>query len=98
MKRLNKITLCLLSVLCILSITGYLNFGHGLGNLFLILPVILLTLLHLFITLYLLRKKDNSLWLPMILFFGITCFYIIYKSTLGRGGEFAWDGNIFFVK
>lgn len=96
MKLLNKIILYLLITLCILVILGLLNFGHGLGNILYFPPIILATLFHIFLTRRLIKRNNNTFWFPLILIFSIICTLIIYKSTFGRGGEFSWNGDIFF--
>lgn len=88
MKKLNKILLYFLFLLCILVIIGLLNFGHGLADIVLIAPVILLALIHLSLTMYLSKKRNDRFWLPMVIFSAITCIYIIYKSTIGRVPNF----------
>lgn len=95
-KTLNKIMLWILVSLCVLSTIGLLNFGHGLGNIFFIFPIILCTLTHAIITSYSLKRGENSFWIPMIFFFGIICILIVYKSTVGRGPEFRWNGIVFY--
>lgn len=98
LKIVNKISLWLLSGLSVLTTFGLLNFGHGLGNIVYILPIILLTIGHIIITRRLNRNNNDDYWLPIIIASLVICFCIIYKATIGRGPEFSWDGNIFFIK
>lgn len=98
LKKLNSIVLWILIGICILTILGLLNFGHGLGNIVYFPPIILATLVHIFITRRLNKKNNNKYWLPLIIINSIICLSIIYYATLGRGGEFSWDGRMFFVK
>ncbi len=98
LKLVNRIFLWMLMVLCVLTIIGLLNFGHGLGNIIYLPPIFLATIAHIFITRRLIKKNNNNYWLPIIIFISLICIGIIYKSTIGRGGEFAWNGEIFFIK
>ena len=77
---------------------GLLNFGHGLGNIIYFPPIILSTLTHVFLTRRLIKRNNNSYWFPIILLSIIVCILIIYEATFGRGGEFSWNGDIFFIK
>jgi hypothetical protein len=96
LRLINKIVLWLLMVLCVLWLLGLLNFGHGLGDIIYLPPIIFLPILHFFLTKKFNKKGINHYLLPMIILFGITCLIIIYKATIGRGGEFPWNGNIFY--
>ena len=98
LKTVNKIILWTLIMLCILTTIGLLNFGHGLANIIYLPPIILVTIAHIFITRRLIKKNNNNYWLPIIIFISLICIGIIYKSTIGRGAEFAWNGEIFFIK
>jgi hypothetical protein len=96
MKLLNKIVLYTLIGICILVIMGLLNFGHGLGNIVYFPPIILFTILHIFLTRRLMKRNNNLYWFPIIFTSSIVCILIIYKATFGRGGEFSWNGDILF--
>ncbi|MCD1116755.1 hypothetical protein [Chryseobacterium turcicum] len=98
LKRINTFILRLLIGLCILTLIGLLNFGHGLGNIIYFPPIILATVAHILITRRLNKKNNDKYWFPLILINSIICLSIIYYATLGRGGEFNWDGRIFFIK
>ncbi|MCD0456973.1 hypothetical protein LPB85_16105 [Chryseobacterium sp. LC2016-27] len=98
LKTINTIVLRVLIALCILTLIGLLNFGHGLGNIIYFPPIILATLFHFLITRRLNKKNNDKYWLPIIIISSLICLSIIYNTTLGRGGEFAWDGRIFFIK
>ncbi len=98
MKLLNKIVLYILISLCVLVIMGLLNFGHGLGNILYFPPIIIATILHILLTRILIKRNNNPYWFPIIFIFSIICMLIIYKATYGRGGEFSWNGDIFFIK
>ena len=98
MKLLNKIVLYTLIGICILVIMGLLNFGHGLGNILYFPPIIIATILHILLTRKLIKRNDNSYWFPLIFIFSIVCILILYKATFGRGGEFSWNGDIYFIK
>lgn len=97
LKIINKAVLWLLIVLCILSILGLLNFGHGLGNIFYILFIMIAIVVHVVLA-WLLRKSADSYYCLPIIIGLIVCSCILYKATLGRGPEFAWNGDIFFIK
>jgi predicted permease len=98
LKIINKTVLWLLIVLCILTTIGLLNFGYGLGNIIYILPIILIMIAQVIITRRLYKQGNDKYWIPLIVFNAIVCIYIIYNATIGRGSEFSWDGDIFFVK
>ena len=98
LKVLNKITLWTLIGLCFLVIIGLLNFGRGLGNIIYFPPIILTTVGHILITSRLTKRNNNKYWLPIIITSSIISLVIIYKSTIGRGPEFDWNGEIFFIK
>jgi len=98
LKIANKIVLWILIGLCLLTVIGLLNFGHGLGNIIYYPPIILATIGHIIITKRLTKRSNNKYWLPIILISIIISSSIIYKSTIGRGAEFSWNGEIFFIK
>ncbi|CAM4399453.1 hypothetical protein FLTE109939_09630 [Flavobacterium terrigena] len=79
-------------------IMGLLNFGHGLGNILYFPPIILFTITHILLTRRLIKRNNNTYWFLLIFIFGLICMLIIYKATYGRGGEFSWNGDIFFIK
>lgn len=96
MKLINNITLYILTTLCLLVLMGLLNFGHGLGNIVYFPPILLFTILHIFLTRRLIKRNNNLYWFPIIFISSIVCILIIYKATFGRGGEFSWNGDILF--
>jgi len=98
LKTINKVVLGLLISLCILTTVGLLNFGHGLGNIIFIPPIILITIGQIIITKLLIKRKNNKYWILLIIVNLVVVGYIIYQSTIGRGAEFSWDGDIFFIK
>lgn len=98
LKKVNSVVLWILIGLCILVLLGLLNFGNGLGSIIYYPPIMLATLIHILITRRLNKKNNNKYWLPIIIMSSMICFGIIYGTTLGRGGEFSWDGRIFFIK
>ena len=75
---------------------GLLNFGHGLANIVYFPPIILFTILHIFLTRRLIKRNNNLHWFPIIFISSIVCILIIYKATFGRGGEFSWNGDVLF--
>ena len=97
-KTINKILLWFLILLCVLATTGLLNFGLGLGNMVYVLLIIGLTLIHIYLTRYLSKKNINDYWILIILAISLFCILIVYKSTIGRGPEYDWNGKIFYVK
>jgi hypothetical protein len=96
-RQINKIVLGILIVLCTLSTIGLLNFGHGLGNVAYVVPTILATITHLALTVLSSKRNYNGFYIPASIIFGLICCYIIYKSTLGRGSEYSWNGNVLFL-
>ena len=96
LKIINKIFLLVLLLLCFLTLFGYLNFGHGLGDLFYYPIIILAVIVHIFFTTRLSKFNNDNFFLILIIcsfFFSIS---YIYAATYGRGAEFPWDGNIFY--
>jgi hypothetical protein len=98
LKVVNQIILTTLIVLCSLTLIGLLNFGHGLGNIIYFPPIILATVGHIMITRRLTKANNNDYWIPIIVISFLICLAIIYKATIGRGGEFSWNGEVFFIK
>jgi hypothetical protein len=43
-------------------------------------------------------KKDDNYWTIIVFFVLVFFIGIIYKTTIGRGPEFDWNGEIFFIK
>lgn len=98
LRVVNKLVLWTLVCLSILTLIGLLNFGHGLGNIIYFPPIILASIGHFIITRLLTKRKNDNYWLPIIILGIIICAGIVYKATIGRGPEFSWNGEIFFIK
>jgi hypothetical protein len=73
-------------------------YGHGLGDIVYYGLLYTSLIIQLFINYYL--KKNGNMWGYIIaasIFGGITIF-LVYSATIGRGGEYSWDGNVFIAK
>jgi ABC-type transport system involved in multi-copper enzyme maturation permease subunit len=92
----NGIVLTYVILIIILCFIGPLNLGHGLGDLLILIPVIVLTIIHLILTFIFIRqKRSEKVFLTTAVLFLILAIYLTWKVTLGRGIENKWDGHIF---
>lgn len=88
-KIILRIELIIVLILLVLNINGYLVYGHGLADIFYIGRFI--TYMFIIGIIHILTKKD---WITIVLIF-ILLIYTVLQMTIYRGGENAWDGNIF---
>jgi hypothetical protein len=95
LKTINIILLSFLILLLLLTLTGKLTFGHGLGDLFYVVLIAFIVLIHFTITLILRKKKIEKYWLSIIIASSTVCFLVVYETTIGRGAEHTWNGKVF---
>jgi hypothetical protein len=93
----NLLVLGLLILICGLgTFYKHISFGLGLGDMFGYLVLYLATLTHFILTI-ISRKKGNSRHVFLTLFFSTFTILFILKATIWRGGEYSWNGSIFYL-
>lgn len=96
----NLIILTYLLLITLLTGSGKLAFGHGLGDLIYLIISVILSSTQLLILAILIRKKSNPFheiqYYYIGSFFLIAALYLTWKFTFGRGPEYIWNGNIFY--
>src|ERR1035437_9351421 len=93
----NLVVLGLLIIICLLgTFYKHISFGAGLGDIFGYLFLYFTTLVHLVITV-LSRKKGDRRYKYFTIIFLVLMIFICLKATFGRGPEYPWDGNIFYM-
>lgn len=87
------------ALVVILSFSGNIAFGHGLGDLFYTFFILFMLILQIALTLSMGTmssvKNKKYLLITIVAVFSIIALKITYDFTLGRGPEHSWDGNIF---
>ncbi len=97
-KRFFVFSVIYLVLVVLLSLNSIISFGHGLGDIayyFLIAIWLMVSVVFyaLFRNKWLRYHRISILaWATVLVLFNL---YIAYSFTIGRGGERAWDGNIF---
>ncbi len=74
---------------------GKVAFGHGLGDIFFLLFLWGLTIIYL-IAFLINRNKSTRLFITNILL-TIPMIWIVLTATIWRGGEYSWNGEIFYI-
>jgi hypothetical protein len=93
----NAIVLGLLILICGLgTFYKHISFGLGLGDMFGYLVLYLGTLVHLILTITS-RKKGSLRHTFLTLTFLTFTILIILNATIWRGGEYRWNGSIFYL-
>lgn len=101
MKKFSRIVflIYLLWVLSVvfLNLRGDIGFGHGLGDLYYLMTVILFTLLSVVFFLRIAKEKYDSRKLIYLFVFYLLIIIVFYclKLTLLRGAEYPWNGRLF---
>lgn len=80
-------------LLSILSVFGWLRFGHGLGDVFYLLLIYLGLILSI-LNLIFFNKKYKTLGHVFAFFLIVALCLLCFKMTVWRGPESLWDGNI----
>lgn len=97
---LNTIILIYLIIIIFLQLIGKINYGHGLGDLFDLMFIVGVVIIQFLLIVIISRKTNNSRELLLFilgLFFLFIAIYITWEFTLGRGGEYRWNGYIFIA-
>jgi len=101
-KTYNLSVLIYLTVVLVFSWTSIIAYGHGLGDIVYAGGLIGIVLIHALATWVISIVKSISI--KSISFgvigtiFLLIAIYYTYEFTVGRGGEYRWDGNIFYDK
>ncbi len=78
-------------LLIILTFNGLLSFGHGLGDIYYILQMLVILLLNS-VTLI---KSNNVIKKIFLLLNLIIIMYFLINLTINRGSEQPWNGKLF---
>jgi len=100
--KLNLIILTVSLLYLVLVTIGVFNscltFGHGLGDLGMILILALLNLT--LVAVYIIAKRNSNLIKILTVFNGLTAVlaivYFTLSLTIWRGVELPWNGNLFY--
>lgn len=90
------ILFCLIVI--ILMLLGTIAFGHGLGDLYNLIQLCVIVLCLSAVYFFSRNFDFNNHKFISISISCIVCFIVIhtvYEFTLGRGGEYGWNGHIF---
>jgi len=80
----------------VLNINGYIGFGHGLGDVFTLGAIFLISVFLSFI--YIIEVRILKKTLGKLIFMGVLLadiIVIVLLLTIFRGPEFPWNGNLF---
>ena len=81
----------------ILNLIGSITFGHGLGDLYYLACLIILSIILFSYYHGVLRKRTSMNW-GIFIYIGIVSAVTIFsvlKLTIWRGPEFPWNGRLF---
>ena len=101
MKQITRVAfftyLFWVSLVISLSLKGSIVFGHGLGDLYYLIRLVLLTVVSLVFYVWISKKNfSNKGIIYIFLVYLITIIvYFCLKLTLFRGAEYPWDGKLF---
>ena len=98
LRRTNIVVLTLMILFSLTPFIGLNTYGLGLGDVFIATPVLILALTYFILTKRLLKKQNDSYWIIFLLIFIPLLLFLLYKMSYGRGVEYKWDGNFFFIK
>ncbi len=94
---LNLIVLSYLVLICILGICyKHISFGWGLGDMLGYAMLFGGTIIHLALT-YGWRNSNGEFKAVIAIVFLMFSIYITLKATIWRGGEYAWNGSLFYT-
>jgi hypothetical protein len=93
---INRIILILLLILSLCTIPGKLVFGHGLGDIVYYIFLWLVTICCFIFYLRNSRKDSKQGFVVSACIFAFLLIFILYSMTIGRGGEYRWNGNVFY--
>ena len=95
-KTFNYVVLTYLVLVILLTLAGKITFGHGLGDLLVLIYITATTLVQGILTLVFTRRKLNDkFYLLTAIIFLVIATYVTWRFTLGRGVEHSWDGYVF---
>lgn len=99
-KVFNLTILIYLSTVLIFSWTGFIAYGHGLGDIIYAGLLIGVVIIHGIATWIITKSKSILVkqilfWITGVIFLLIAIYYT-YEFTIGRGGEYSWNGNPFY--
>jgi len=87
-KYLNWIVLAFNVVICILTITGYLTFGFGLGDIAYLFGITVIVIFNLIFTVQIIKKRISNAKIYLFsTVFLILALYYLYSLTIGQGSE-----------
>lgn len=93
----NLIILGFLIAICFAgTFYKHISFGWGLGDMFGYMMLYGVTIIHLLLTITFRNKRNLGYEYLTIIFLVITI-YISLKATIWRGGEYSWNGSIFYL-
>ena len=97
----NWIILVYLTLVTLLTLNGNIAYGNGLGDLVYLVVCGLLVCIQLAVTIIIIRQQkgqysSKTFYLCGTVFLLIAIFYS-WKFTLGRGSEYSWNGNVFYI-
>lgn len=94
---LNLVVLGYLILICILGMTyKHISFGWGLGDIFGYIILIAGTILHS-ILIFVFRNKQEKSYSVLAITFLMFSIFISLKATIWRGGEYSWNGSLFYL-
>lgn len=95
------VNLVVLGFLVTISFLGtfvvHISFGRGLGDLFGMAILYVITLLHSMFTFAARKEKNQRGHILLAIIFLPLSIYISLKATLWRGQEYPWNGSIFYL-
>jgi len=93
---INGIILLFQIIICGLgTFYKHIPFGAGLGDMVWYLLMYGLLILHIILTITSWKKHYNHFLILTIIFL-ITTIFICLQATIFRGGEYPWNGEIFY--
>jgi len=95
-KIINGITLFVLGLIILLeTFYKHIPFGAGLGDMFWYLIMYAVFTSQVILT-YVYRNKSEKQYAIMTLIYMLILIYICLSATIWRGGEYPWNGKIFY--
>ncbi len=82
----------LLFLIIVLTYYGLMTFGHGLGDLVYVIALCVFVLGNTILTI--IAKDKVFLTILLIISASVLC-GTIWSTTIGRGVEYRWNGNVF---
>ena len=97
----NWIVLVYLILVSLLTLNGNISYGSGLGDVVYLIACGFLACIQLVATIIIVRQQKGQ-YHPKVFYLCGTIFLFIalflsWKFTLGRGPEYSWNGNVFYI-